>query len=289
VNSGRPGRGADQLLRRHLIRTRRGHIHVRDWGDTGAPPLVLLHMAPKSGAMFEKVVPGLVEHHRVLCPDRLGFGDSDRISAPLVFAEYAAVTLEALDGLGVEHFCAAGIHTGSCEVVELATAHPERVDRAAIVGVPAFTAIEVATHKAHYSPPPTPKEDGSHLLWYWNWWMRWRTAEWDLDLVQTRVLDHLRCSPLYWLAYHSVFDYPMGERITQVTQPLLVLAPHDDLWTQTERSRSLLPRQAQFVELPHLGVEAFSLAPGEIGGLLSNFFRQAASRESPVADPETGR
>jgi pimeloyl-ACP methyl ester carboxylesterase len=262
-------------MRRHLIRTPYGHVHVRDWGQPDAAPLVLLHMAPKSGAMFDEVVPLLRAGRRILCPDRLGFGDSDRITAPLAFPDYAAATLDALDAIGVKRFDVAGIHTGSCEAVEIATARPERVRRAAIVGVPAYTATEAVARKAEYRPPPAPAADGSHLRWYWDWWMRWRTPEWDLPLVHTRVLDHLRCSPLYWLAYHSVFDYPMGERITEVTQPLLVLAPHDDLWPQTDRSRPLLPRHAQFVELPHLGVEVFSLAPAEIGGLLSAFFGEA--------------
>ena len=45
------------------------------------------------------------------------------------------------------------------------------------------------------------------------------------------------CSPgpNVWWPYKAVFEYPMAERLARLEQPVLVLAPHDDLWEQTER------------------------------------------------------
>src|SRR5207253_5564722 len=128
------------------------------------------------------------------------------------------------------------------------------------------TPEEVAEFKAGYVPPPEPRLDGSHLTWYWDWWQRWLKPEWGLDLAHTRVMDMLKASPEYWQAYHSVFDYPMAERLGLIEQPFLVLAPHDDLWELTRRSLELCPPQTKVVELPHLTIEGFMLAPDEIAG-----------------------
>jgi hypothetical protein len=52
-----------------------------------------------------------------------------------------------------------------------------------------------------------------------------------------------------------------------------VLAPHDDLWAQTERvfRTGGLPPGAQFVELPHLGLDIAYYAPDEVAALVRAF------------------
>jgi pimeloyl-ACP methyl ester carboxylesterase len=246
-------------------------MHVRTAGGrNGGPPLVLLHMSPLSGRMFEAQIPLLGRDRLLVIPDRIGFGCSDRLAAPLAFPEYALATLDALDGLGVEEFDVVGIHTGSCEAIELATAHEARVRRVGVVAVPVWTEEEVRQRKARQAPPPEPAEDGSHLLWHWNWWLAVRTPKWGLPLLHARVLDHLATPYSRW-TYHAVYDYPTAERVQQIRQPFLVLAPHDDLWTQTERALPLLPPQTTIVDLPHLDYEVFTLAAEELAGHIREF------------------
>jgi pimeloyl-ACP methyl ester carboxylesterase len=261
-------------LARHLPRTRHGHVHVKSsLPVAGAPPLVLLHMSPLSSRMFDRVVPHLASRRQVVVPDRLGFGCSDRLQSPLPFEEYALATLDALDAVGVGEFDVCGIHTGSCEAIELAVTRPDRVRRVAIVAIPVFSDEELADFKATYFEPPAPAEDGSHLRWAWDWWRAWQqqVPGWDVQTLHDRVMDHVASWPSFWWTYHAVFDYPTAERVAQVRQPLLVLAPHDDLWPQTQHGRSFLPAQAEFVDLPHLSLEIFSLAAGEIAGHLERF------------------
>lgn len=249
---------------RRLVLTRHGYVHVRTTGEGGVP-LLLLHMSPLSGRMWDAMLPALRRERLVVVPDRIGFGDSDRLSAPIAFEEYALATLDVLDDLELDRVDVLGIHTGSCEAIELATAHPQRIRRIAIVALPALGAEEQREFKSHYGPLPAPAEDGSHLLEYWRWW---RDADpagpWPAELIHARVLDHLRAGPDTWWTYHSVFDYPAGERVAHVRQPLLVFGPHDDLWETTERAVRSIPSHARFVELPHLGYEVFTLAVAEM-------------------------
>jgi len=260
--------------RRHLVETRHGVMHLTTTAAVGvASPLVLLHMSPLSGRMFDRIVPKLARNRPVIVPDRLGFGYSDRLREPLPFEEYALATMDALESVGVDVFDVIGIHTGSCEAIELAVANSGRVRRAGIVAIPVFTDEELASFKSHYFEPPDPAADGSHLQWAWDWWHEWQQKEplWDLEMLDARVLDHMDSWPYFWWTYHSVFDYPTAERVATVTQPFLTLAPHDDLWAQTQNGRAFLPEHAQFVELPHLGLEIFNVATDEIAGHIEAF------------------
>ena len=63
-------------MKRYLIETRHGYMHVRTWGS-GGTPLMLLHMAPLAGAMFDRVAPLLATDRLVIAPDRIGYGFSD--------------------------------------------------------------------------------------------------------------------------------------------------------------------------------------------------------------------
>jgi hypothetical protein len=69
--------------------------------------------------------------------------------------------------------------------------------------------------------------------------------------VQGWMIDHLRALPDFWRAYHATIEYPTGDRVRRVRQPLLVFSTHDDLETQTLRAVPTLPPQTQVVDLPH--------------------------------------
>jgi len=54
-------------------------VHYLDEGDPDAPPVLLLHGEPSWCYLYRKMIPGLVEAgYRVLAPDLVGFGRSDK-------------------------------------------------------------------------------------------------------------------------------------------------------------------------------------------------------------------
>ena len=248
---------SDASLRRHLVETRHGHMHVLVAGEGEATPFVFLHPSLCSGSVYEPFVARLGSDRTVVMPDRLGFGDSDRLDEQLPLEKYACATLDALDALGIDTFDGLGIHSGSCELIELATAHADRVRRAALITIPYFTAEEVAHFKGRYISHPEPAEDGSHLGWYWRWWREGgfdgsapRTVDYPPELTHRWVRWHLMALPHFWWAYHAVIGYPTGERLGQITQPLLLFRTPDDLEEQTEAAIPLLPEQATVTDAP---------------------------------------
>jgi pimeloyl-ACP methyl ester carboxylesterase len=264
-------------IRREIHPTRHGQAHVRLAGQPGRQPaLALLHMSPVSGAMYEPVMARLADYRLVLAPDRLGFGASDKPATPLSMAEYAASTIDVFDALGLNQVDVVGTHTGAVEAIELAARWPKRVRKLVLVALPVFTPEEVHARKERFFHPPAPAEDGSHLQWHWKRRFLFRQPPWDLRLFQWRLIEELIAAPSLDQAYFAVYDYPTGERLSNLTQPILALAPHDDLIAITRRAKALLPPQAQYVELPDMGLDLFAYHRDTIVDLLSRFFAKTA-------------
>jgi haloalkane dehalogenase len=54
-------------------------IHYLDEGDPSAPPVLLLHGEPSWSYLYRHMIPALAARgHRVLAPDLIGFGRSDK-------------------------------------------------------------------------------------------------------------------------------------------------------------------------------------------------------------------
>ena len=275
-------------MRRHLVETSRGTIHLRTHGGGDRTPLVLLHMSPQSSEQHALIAPLLGSDRLVVMPDRLGFGDSDPLPAePFTLEEVARVTLEAVTALGVDRFDVFGIHTGSSEAIELAAATaPERVRRVAVVAVPAFSAEELEQFRGLFRAPPPAADDGRLLRWLW----RYSTGQfqpafdrpgWGVEQAHAQVVKHLKAFPDAWRMFHAVFDHPLTERLPAVRQPFLVLAPNDEILEPTRRARALFPPQTQYRELPGLDFEVLTLNAGEIAGHLRAFLDAPGRLEAP--------
>jgi pimeloyl-ACP methyl ester carboxylesterase len=267
--------GAENIVVwRTIVPTRWGQVHVRrSNGSEGKVPLVLLHMTPLSSAMYDALLPRFGADRLTIAPDRPGFGFSDAPVRPLSMAEYAEATLDVLDALEVHQFDVLGTHTGSVEAVELASSFTHRVRRLVLVSIPAYTAAELTERRYRLAGVPPPAEDGSHLHWHWQRRFLYRTPPHDLDLFQWRLLQELLAGPNVWWPYKAVFAYPTAQRLTGLSQPVLVLAPHDDLWAQTERvyKSGGLPPRARFVDLPHLGLDIAYFATDEVAEIVRQF------------------
>lgn len=195
----------------------------------------------------------------------------------------------AVDGRGIGQFDVCGIHTGSIEVLELATTHRERVRRAVLVSIGLWSDEELETvvpALQENARAAEARRDGSHLVVLWNLAkdraagvVEERTnpnapaglAGWDLDILSTWLLNHLLAGPNWWSVPSTILRFPYAERLSAVTPPLLVLRIQDRLWEETSRAVPLLPPQAKYLELPHLDQECFAVAPDEMNALLRGF------------------
>lgn len=102
-------------------------------------PIVLLHGIPTWSYLYNDVLPKLEDGYRVVAPDFLGHGWSDRrdrFDRSLV--TQAKMVLRFLDALGLERVDLVGHDTGGGVSLILAIEAPERIDRLVLSNIVAY-------------------------------------------------------------------------------------------------------------------------------------------------------
>jgi pimeloyl-ACP methyl ester carboxylesterase len=103
-------------------------VAVHEWGDEGAPVLVLLHGGGLSSAEWTELAPRLATARRVVAFDARGCGGSDRDPELRYGVRTIADDLEQVCGsLGLSHFVLAGHSLGAVVACVYAAEHPDLV------------------------------------------------------------------------------------------------------------------------------------------------------------------
>src|SRR5580692_7426349 len=234
-------------MTRRIYSTRFGQMHLRSREGKGVP-LVLLHMSPRSGAMWELLQEKL--ERPTYAPDRLGYGFSDAPPWALSLEQYAQSTVDTLDAAGIDgDIDLLGIHIGAIEAIEVAHQIGARVRRIIAVGVPLFSTEEQQRQLEKYSEQPLrPATEGGDVL--------------------RRFVEHvLAANP--GAAFRAVCGYPIEKKLKSLKTPLTVFAPHDDIIQQTLRVKPLLKPGANYVDLPELGQDPFHAAADRMATLVN--------------------
>jgi lipase len=117
-------------------------LHLHEWGDASAPPVVCLHGINAHGRRFRRLAEErLASRFRVLTPDLRGHGSSGW-DPPWTIATHAHDLLETLDDLGIRNADFVGHSFGGRLILELAVLDPDRVGRAALLD----PAIQILPH-----------------------------------------------------------------------------------------------------------------------------------------------
>lgn len=256
---------------RGIVATKLGQVHVRLQGgdpQRGGPPLVLLHMSPRSSQMWTYLQPLLGRPS--IAPDRPGYGFSDAPPATPTLPAYAAAMWEALDALGIGgQIDLLGMHTGALEALEMTLQAPARVRHLGMIAIPIFNPQEMAAGLQTFAKMRvTPIEDGSHLLPAWKARFQYREPPFDIPDVQRRYVDYL-LAPWPGQAYEAVFRYDAEAAFKRLKHPVIALAPRDDVIELTERSRELLPAGSTYIDMPHCNVDLCRTHPGEVAAIVA--------------------
>jgi pimeloyl-ACP methyl ester carboxylesterase len=254
-------------MTRGIFPTRFGQMHVRSKEGKGVP-LVLLHMSPRSGGMWESLQEKL--DRPTYAPDRLGYGFSDAPPWALSLEQYAQCTVDALRAAGISgDIDLMGIHTGAIEAIEVAHQMGSQVRRVVAVGMPLFSPEEQQRQLEKYSEQPLkPATEGGHVLGAWRGGFAFRQPPYDLSDVHRRFVEHvLAANP--GAAFRAACSYPIEKKLRSMKPPLTVFAPHDDIIEQTLRVKPLLKAGSPFVDLPELSQDPFHVAVDRMAALVN--------------------
>jgi haloalkane dehalogenase len=121
-----------------------GRLHYLDEGPREAPALLLLHGNPTWSFLWRDVVRSLRDRFRVVTPDHLGCGFSDKPQDwPYRLAGHVANVERLVDAVGLRRF-SLGVHDwGGAIGMGLATRQPERVERLVVMNTAAFRSSRI--------------------------------------------------------------------------------------------------------------------------------------------------
>lgn len=193
-------------------------------------PLVLLHNDALSLEVWQRFVPQLAAHSRLIAYDRRGHGQSEIPSPEMPYTlETLAEDLRALlDALGVRSARLFGCSGGANVALAFTLAHPERVSRLIlaeppIMGLRCDPPIDTADLSSHTAARIMREQDLEAGLDYW-----FRTV---LSPAKARALLRGRYRPLLlsrppWLIQailRSAEGFDPGPRLSEVRQPVLLV------------------------------------------------------------------
>lgn len=102
-----------------------------EWGPKDAPVLICVHGLTRNGRDFDAVAERFSDRWRVICPDIVGRGDSDRLANPDLYGypQYLADLTALIARLDVDHVAWLGTSMGALLGMFMAAGHGTPVER----------------------------------------------------------------------------------------------------------------------------------------------------------------
>lgn len=267
---------AKPRVRRGYFESRYGQLHVHNaippgGGFEEGTSLLCLHKSPLSGRMFERFLAIAGRDRSVYAPDLPGFGDSDPPTSRPAIVDYAAAVGDFLESMRFRQIDVLGYNAGSLVAAELAITRPKQIRRLVLVSVPLLTEPEREAAKRQ-APSIAANSEGPQFAAEWQRIADAYGASAPLELVTGTFVEKLRngVHPA-WLT-HAALQYAVRERLSLVTQQVLMLRPRDELWDATLRAREVLPK-ARCVDLADHGAGLFETASELVADGIREFLR----------------
>lgn len=252
------------------------HCRVASPKRPTKPPLVCLHMSPKSGKSFEEILPKLATDRVVLAPDSPGHGESDPPPAKpkATIEDYAKSTWAAIDAVTSEPVHLLGYHTGSMVAVEATAQHPARVRSLILVSAPIFSETELDELGSAYEPIPVD-EAGSRFSIQWKRVIQHRGPGVSLQMAAASFAENLRAGDDYEWGHRAAFAYArsFSTRLAQLEHTILVVNPGDDCHESTKRSDALF-RNGRRIDFTQWGHGFMNAYPDDAARVFLEFLRE---------------
>jgi pimeloyl-ACP methyl ester carboxylesterase len=207
-----------------------------DEGVADGEVVVFVHGLSSWMGFWEYQVPALAPTHRVLALDLPGYGASGRPDAPYTPPWYADLIVSWLDELGVERATVVGHSMGGQIAMHLALRSPDKVERLVLAAPAGFEKFRQGASR-----------------WMKDYWHEERALEANEDELRStfttmvfnnvdagverlleervRMQSHASFQGTSVAVSRSIAgipDHPVRDRLTEITQPTLVVFGTDD-------------------------------------------------------------
>lgn len=277
--------GNAPVVSRAYASSRFGQLHyriARPLRPSTAPPLLCLHQTPGNGSDWQPIIAELARTRIVVAPDTPGYGMSDPPPEPASIPDFAAIMARFMDDMAGQGllppgpFDVMGMHTGSITATEMARSLPQRVRRAVLFGLAAYPenlrAEKLAKLRDNF---PLPANDLTHVEKLWAIISKLSDPRMSAEQRHIGMAECLRLGSRMPWGYIAVYRYDFLGAMPQVTQPVLVVNPQDDLWNVTRETSARIPGSRR-LDLPGVAHGVLALERDRLVGEINAFLGEAA-------------
>ncbi len=228
-----------------LVTARGRKVYYESHGQGSGPPLVLVTgLAGACQGWHALQVPEFAQHHRTILFDNRGVGESEDPGGPFTTADLADDLAALLDALDVPRAHVLGPFMGGMAVQEFALRHPDRVDRAVLVGTYARPDAKRRLLLEKWRAMAT---DGTSAEVFVRERLLWTLQ--DETLEQRDLVEAMAASfpgqglpiaaDLFVRQCEACLGHDTYDRLHQITSPTLVLCGRQDQLTPPRLQREL--------------------------------------------------
>lgn len=128
------------------------------------PPVILLHGIPTSSLLWRNIIPELAVGRRVVAPDLLNYGRSDKPrDADVSIQAQSRIVLGLMDALGIHRADLVAHDIGGGVAQILAVNHPERINRLVLADAVCFDSWPIPEFKPLQEPGAEEKMSTQEL------------------------------------------------------------------------------------------------------------------------------
>ncbi|MBM3504027.1 MAG: alpha/beta hydrolase [Alphaproteobacteria bacterium] len=279
-------------MRRGYADTSQGQMHYYEAGK-GAP-LVMLHASPRSGRVYDRLIPFLAERYRVIAFDTLGFGLSDPLPAGATMESLATRVTEAMTSLGIRQAHLFGFHTGNKIGAALAANHADRLHKFVLVGMTHSIVIDRAKRDAAIldlvkdgmsgkvqDPAAVRLREWAKLGgWVGGMWFkadvidRPNLSEDHLDMLGQEIVDKVLSRRAFDPIYRANFAFDLTDAMKRIPVPTLIVelvTPQEEhLGRQGEAVKKLF-KNAELVVFEHTDRGVLEKEPNKLASAVLAF------------------
>ncbi len=248
-------------------------IEINYVSEGSGPPVTLVHGVGSSLESWDAIAERLAPRYRVVRMDLRGHGKSSRIETCRLDDFLDDVSL-VLDALGIARTHLVGFSLGGMIGQAYVLAHPERVEKLALISaVAGRTPEERANLQARARKV---REEGIASVvaaaedrWFTEAFRKQHPEVVAKRLEELKATDHRS----YSAAYGVFAEGDLGGRLHEIRHPTLIVTGEHDVGSNTRMARFMhdsIPGSTLHI-LPNLKHSVLLEAPTEIAGLLLDF------------------
>ena len=128
-----PHHAPNTLSTQHFLTLHGNRVAYREQGDPNGEPVLLIHGMAGSSLVWEAVMHQMSRRYRVIAPDLLGHGESDKPRTDYSLGAFAVFLRDFLDALGIPSVTVVGHSLGGGVALQFAHQHRDYTRRLVLI------------------------------------------------------------------------------------------------------------------------------------------------------------